>query len=133
MSCRTQRSTASATVSLLTVAWLSESRSNGLVMATPRVLSFDDARRRTSRVLLQERGHPGGRQLECLDQVGHRAAVFQAVEHREAWLQPVQPGEERDARLVVVGRRFEDVAAERNRRADRGVVADQVALIEGMQ
>ena len=55
-------------------------------------------------------------------------ADFHAAEHPEMILEAVQPGEEHDARLVVLGRRLEDASRERHGRVEDGVVAGTVAL-----
>ena len=73
---------------------------------------------------LEERADAGGRQLRITQEasligelehpgeVWNGTAGVQAADHLEAGLMAVEPGEERDPRLVVERRRTEDVQTE---------------------
>ena len=58
---------------------------------------------------------------------------LQAAGHREVRLQPVEPGQERDADLVVERGLLEDGPAQRHGRPDGRLVAGQVPGVEGAQ
>ena len=123
ISCLTHRAAASATLSGLTVAWLSDSRPSTFTYA-----------------LLQQRGHPADRhvrfgqcpgrrrQLEHLDQVtpGRRFDWPSSMENRGWW--PLSQARQRDARLVVLSvGAFEDPAwlSGTELRRERGAAAGE--------
>ena len=133
ISVATQTSTASDSEAPLMVAWLRESRSSPITTAPGR------------RATCEELGHPldgqigveqrtGRRgQLEDLDQVGGVAPPFEAADHREVRLEPVEPGQERHPDLVRRRGGLEDLAAQHLGRPHHRVVRREVTDVERVQ
>ena len=129
MSCRTHRLIASAADRFCTVAWLSESRP-GRSRCRRCAARYSVIRRRPAPGLAAHRRAAASSKTRIRCACERRCCSRQ---HGEVRLEAVEPGQERHADLVVVGRRGEDQPAERHGRAHRRVVAGQVALVQRVQ